>query len=77
LPFRDLEPKMIVQRRAAVPELKDRFGSPYGFGVYFRGGMVRSRSASCSRTSTSRPRPRRCREDPYLESQKQQRAISG
>ena len=20
-------------------ELKDRFGSPYGFGVYFRGGM--------------------------------------
>src|SRR5438067_2588913 len=37
--FRDLEPKMIVNDEQLFRELKDRFGSPYGFGVYFRGGM--------------------------------------
>src|SRR4029453_18201960 len=25
--------------RSISRELKDRFGSPYGFGMYFRGGM--------------------------------------
>ena len=37
--FRELEPKMIVNDEQIFRELKDRFGSPYGFGVYFRGGM--------------------------------------
>jgi DNA-directed RNA polymerase subunit beta' len=37
--FRQLEPKMIVNDEQIFRELKDRFGSPYGFGVYFRGGM--------------------------------------
>jgi DNA-directed RNA polymerase subunit beta' len=37
--FKDLEPKMIVNDEQLFRELKDRFGSPYGFGVYFRGGM--------------------------------------
>jgi DNA-directed RNA polymerase subunit beta' len=37
--FKDLEPKLIVNDEQIFRELKDRFGSPYGFGVYFRGGM--------------------------------------
>ena len=37
--FKDLEPKMVVNDEQIFRELKDRFGSPYGFGVYFRGGM--------------------------------------
>jgi DNA-directed RNA polymerase subunit beta' len=37
--FRDLEPKMIVNDEMLFRELKDRFGSAYGFGVYFKGGM--------------------------------------
>jgi DNA-directed RNA polymerase subunit beta' len=37
--FRELGPKMIVNDEQIFRELKDRFGSPYGFGVYFRGGM--------------------------------------
>ena len=30
---------MIVNDEQIFRELSDRFGSPYGFGVYFRGGM--------------------------------------
>ncbi len=37
--FRELEPKQVVNDEQIFRELKDRFGSPYGFGVYFRGGM--------------------------------------
>jgi DNA-directed RNA polymerase subunit beta' len=37
--FRELEPKQIVNDEMLFRELKDRFGSPYGFGEYFRGGM--------------------------------------
>ena len=37
--FRELEVKQIVSDEMLFRELKDRFGSPYGFGVYFRGGM--------------------------------------
>jgi DNA-directed RNA polymerase subunit beta' len=37
--FRELEPKQIVNDEQLFRELKDRFGSPYGFGVYFAGGM--------------------------------------
>ena len=37
--FRELEPKQVVNDEQLFRELKDRFGSPYGFGVYFKGGM--------------------------------------
>src|SRR6202011_157902 len=37
--FKELEPKLIVNDEQLFRELKDRFGSPYGFGVYFSGGM--------------------------------------
>ena len=37
--FREMEPKQVVNDEMLFRELKDRFGSPYGFGVYFRGGM--------------------------------------
>ena len=37
--FRELEPKNVENDEQIFRELKDRFGSPYGFGVYFRGGM--------------------------------------
>ena len=37
--FKDLDPKMVVNDEQIFREMKDRFGSPYGFGVYFRGGM--------------------------------------
>jgi DNA-directed RNA polymerase subunit beta' len=37
--FRELEVKYVENDEQLFRELKDRFGSPYGFGVYFRGGM--------------------------------------
>src|SRR6186997_1191373 len=37
--FKELDVKMIVGDEQIFRELKDRFGSPYGFGIYFRGGM--------------------------------------
>ena len=37
--FKELEPKMIVNDEQLFRELKDRFGSSYGFGIYFQGGM--------------------------------------
>ena len=69
--FRELEPKMIVNDEQIFRELKDRFGSPYGFGVYFRGGMgaeairdllkdldldERGRDACASRSAPARAR---------------------
>src|SRR5207302_4680801 len=35
----ELEVKHIEPDEQIFREMKDRFGSPYGFGVYFRGGM--------------------------------------
>ena len=37
--FRELDVKQVVNDEQIFRELKDCFGSPYGFGVYFRGGM--------------------------------------
>ncbi len=37
--FRELEKKKIVNDEQLFRELKDRFGSSYGFGIYFHGGM--------------------------------------
>ena len=37
--FREMKPQAVIADETAFRELKDRFGSPYGFGEYFRGGM--------------------------------------
>ncbi|MGH2946018.1 MAG: DNA-directed RNA polymerase subunit beta' [Solirubrobacteraceae bacterium] len=37
--FREMGPKQIVNDESLFRELKERFGSPYGWGEYFRGGM--------------------------------------
>jgi DNA-directed RNA polymerase subunit beta' len=37
--FKTMQPKDIINDETTFRELKDRFGSPYGFGEYFRGGM--------------------------------------
>jgi DNA-directed RNA polymerase subunit beta' len=37
--FKTMKPKDIVNDETLFRELKDRFGSPYGFGEYFQGGM--------------------------------------
>ena len=37
--FREMGPKQIEHDETIFRELKERFGSPYGFGEYFRGGM--------------------------------------
>jgi DNA-directed RNA polymerase subunit beta' len=37
--FQTMKPKDVVNDETTFRELKDRFGSPYGFGEYFRGGM--------------------------------------
>jgi DNA-directed RNA polymerase subunit beta' len=37
--FQSMKPKDVVNDETTFRELKDRFGSPYGFGEYFRGGM--------------------------------------
>src|SRR6201989_3161377 len=37
--FQTMEPKQVVNDETLFRELKERFGSPYGWGEYFRGGM--------------------------------------
>ena len=37
--FQSMSPKNVVNDESLFRELKERFGSPYGFGEYFRGGM--------------------------------------
>ncbi len=37
--FQGMKPKDIVNDETLFRELKERFGSPYGFGEYFRGSM--------------------------------------
>src|SRR5438067_1185392 len=37
--FKEMKPKDVIADETVFRELKDRFGSPYGFGEYFRGGM--------------------------------------
>ena len=37
--FQDMSPKQVVNDETLFRELKERFGSPYGWGEYFRGGM--------------------------------------
>ena len=37
--FPEMKPKDVVNDETVFRELKDRFGSPFGWGEYFRGGM--------------------------------------
>ena len=37
--FQSMKPKDVVNDETLFRELKERFGSPYGFGEYFKGGM--------------------------------------
>src|SRR5204862_4070822 len=37
--FQNMASKQVVNDETTFRELKERFGSPYGFGEYFRGGM--------------------------------------
>src|SRR5918998_388040 len=37
--FGSMEPKQVIADETLFRELKDRFGSPFGWGEYFRGGM--------------------------------------
>jgi DNA-directed RNA polymerase subunit beta' len=37
--FQEMEPKQVINDETTFRELKDRFGSPFGWGEYFRGGM--------------------------------------
>jgi DNA-directed RNA polymerase subunit beta' len=37
--FQAMEPKQVIADETLFRELKDRFGSPFGWGEYFRGGM--------------------------------------
>jgi DNA-directed RNA polymerase subunit beta' len=37
--FSTMDPKQVVNDETMFRELKERFGSPYGWGEYFRGGM--------------------------------------
>ena len=37
--FQTMQPKDIVNDESLFRELKERFGSPYGWGEYYRGGM--------------------------------------
>src|SRR5919112_2693558 len=37
--FREMKPKVVIADETVFRELKDRFGSPFGWGEYFRGGM--------------------------------------
>ena len=58
--FKELEPKMVVNDEQLFRELKDRFGSPYGFGVYFRGGMGAESIRDLLHDLDLDPRRRRC-----------------
>src|SRR4030095_8206748 len=37
--FSEMKPKVVINDETTFRELKDRFGSPCGWGEYFRGGM--------------------------------------
>jgi len=74
--FKELEPKMIVGDEQIFRELKDRFGSPYGFGIYFRGGMGAEAVRDLLRDLDLEEESRTLRETiKTSKGQKQQRAI--
>ena len=66
--FKDMEVKQIVSDEMLFRELKDRFGSPYGFGVYFRGRHGRRGDPRPAEGSRSRRRGEEPpRDDPHVQ----------
>ena len=56
--FSEMKPKDVINDETTFRELKDRFGSPFGWGEYFRGGMgAESVRDLLDARSSSRPRP--------------------
>ena len=54
--FSEMKPKDVINDETTFRELKDRFGSPFGWGEYFRGGMgAEFGSPTCWSRLTSRP----------------------
>ena len=61
----EFRPKTIIADETLFRELKDRFGSPYGFGEYFRGGMgaesirdlLREKPSTTAAAARGRPGP--------------------
>ena len=57
----------IVNDEQLFRELKDRFGSAYGFGVYFKGGMGAEAIRDLLRDLDLTPRRVAARDDPHVE----------
>src|SRR6185437_7066508 len=47
--FQQMEPKQVVNDETLFRELKERFGSPYGWGEYFRGGKGQKQQRAVKR----------------------------
>ena len=71
--FTEMKPKDVINDETVFRELKDRFGSPFGWGEYFRGGMGadavrdlldRSISPPTARNSSRSSTPRKARNRP-------------
>ena len=74
--LRSLAPKMVVADERLFRELKDRFGSEWGFGDFFRGGMGAEAVRELCRTENLDLLEAHLREDiRKAKGQKQQRAI--
>jgi DNA-directed RNA polymerase subunit beta' len=74
--FGAMEPKQVINDETLFRELKERFGSPYGFGEYFRGGMgAESVRDLLSQIDLTAEKERLEEEIKTAKGQKQQRAV--
>ena len=68
LTFKDLKPRQIESDEQLFREMKERFGSPYGFGDLFKGGMGAAAIKRAARPDRPRGRGRvAARDHPDLE----------
>ena len=66
--FKEIRSKDVVADERLFRELKDRFGSEWGFGVFFDGGMGAERGArAAAPRGPRRPRARAARHDPHVQ----------
>ena len=75
--FTEMKVKDVINDEAVFRELKDRFGSPFGWGEYFRGGMGAESDPRPARPGRPRGRVRGARADRSTprKGQKQARAV--